>query len=301
MKKITIFCFLLVAMAGCEKTEDVTNSTEIRLTSLTTLEDNIPITVYFTYDEQGRISSASSDLDPQTSIAKADVSYSGDEMTISYGSNPTGIQKQIKYTLDASGKPMKRIESMLEIEVLTDQETRHYRYDTTRYEYDANGLLSHASGSKYDSTSISAATIYSSAKRESSQSEYINTNNNLTELNILSSYSLDSDGFITNGSSENKFLFGYDKSYANKMDFKNALLLTDLGVIVNFPYPLNKGYTNFPNHVTETMVHKDEAGTVTFSKEFSATLNLTFDTNGLVKTLNNESENPYTVTLNYNK
>lgn len=62
-----------------------------------------------------------------------------------------------------------------------------------------------------------------------------------------------------------KYSFGYANKYPNKIDFSNATLLAEFGVILKRGFPLNKAYTYLPDKISFT----DGTGSFNISEDLS--------------------------------
>ena len=304
MKKFFLLALFSSALFACNKTQDANDPKEARLVSTTSYDDsNELITTTFLYDAEGRIIRASNDLNPELALVKADISYPANEILITSQSTKFDSRIEVRYTLDLLGKPTMRIEyrHLSNGDITTQDENRQNVTDTTFYEYDSDDFLSRTIRLQYDSNWYRSGIIETTGVRMNDfTADYVNAGKNLTELNIVSTYNARLDNTYSQGSTENKFVFEYDKNYINNIDFKNELLLTELGILTpDYPYPLNKNYLNFPNKVTETIVEKDENGTETYSNDYSSMIDLTFGTDGLVKSINKDPLNEKPVTLFY--
>ncbi len=144
MNKLTVSAILIAALFFTCKKNDTVNTSEVRLLKMNSKDINSTVTssTVFDYDQQGRITRVSTTGNFPTVIV-ADITHSGSDIIIT----PTaeafpqsgGFVQEIRYTVDASGRPLRRIESSTLI--ISDLPQYTYKTDTANFEYDGTGLL----------------------------------------------------------------------------------------------------------------------------------------------------------------
>ena len=307
MKKIIVFGLLGISFLSCEKTQDVASTEQFRLTTTKAYDDDHnPYTTTISYDATGRIVKVLNTLDPQDAIVQADVTYSGSETIVNMVA-PVGYDQdmQIKFTLDGQGKPVKRVKSTIINFDNTDFRKRQVKRDTTWYEYNADGLLSLSTQNEFDSIWYnSGGSLDSSFEVKRSNTHYTNANKNLVSSETTSIIKVDAisqDIVTTNeysGTTNNSY--EYDKNYSNKVDFKNAYLLSEFYLLTWHNYPINKGYANFPNKISEISIGVDESGAEIYNEEYISSLEVKFNESGLISYIN-EDASAYPTEFIYSK
>jgi hypothetical protein len=113
---------------------------------------------------------------------KVDITYNGNEAILvlptMYDAGDE-INTEIRITIDADRKPLKRIEYRQAIDpVYSDY---RYSYDTLTFQYNAEGLLTRATGYLVDSGTWYPGQLW--IRRGTHTIDYTNTDNNITGLN----------------------------------------------------------------------------------------------------------------------
>jgi hypothetical protein len=254
---IAVWLFCIVLATSCKK-DNPAGIDEIRLTEARTTDStgNVAL-IKFQYDNQGRIKSYQYAYNNHID-KEATISYSGNKITIVYKPRSAftiSANSSVWYTLNDDQMPVQRIQ--YDSAYVGDPAIGQISIwrDTAWYKYNAAGLLTNITGTKYDSTWFRQNQDFTTDKTNYS-SNYTNTGNLVTQLSITASstYRDMNQGKeqISNSSGMEKYSFGYTQQYSNKVDFSNAALLAEFGVIFNRGLPLNKAYTNLPDKISLT-------------------------------------------------
>lgn len=313
MKKILLPIALLFLLASCKKDKEVINPDEVRILKVKSVGTNNEISyVSFEYDQQGRINKVLSYIDNQTPTLISAISYSSNEIVIKETDvNNSGIiiTSEARYTVDGSNRPIKKIYTEI-FEVLGPASIpqKTFKADTTLYEYDAAGLLVKTTRGQRDSTYTQSNPInwQISIYLIKSVTNYTNTGSNIAKSSMIETFSSKTYNSLFSATSkelrEANLAYEYDKNYANKTDFKNAIILTELGFLYGgIDCPLNNAYKNAPNKITALWVLKDENGSITSTNSFIGNYSINFNRYGFISTLNNSPAGHYNIELIYNK
>jgi hypothetical protein len=297
---IAAWLFCIVLATSCKK-DNPAGIDEIRLTEARTTDSSGNVaSIKFQYDNQGRIKSYAYAYNHHTD-KEATISYSDNEITIVYKPRTDftlSFNSSVWYSLNDDQMPLQRIQC--DSAYVADPTIGQISIwkDTARYKYNAAGLLTNITGTKYDSTWFRQNQDFITGKTNYS-SNYTNTQNLLTQLSITASSTFrDMDqGQERNssGSGMEKYSFGYTQQYSNKVDFSNAVLLAEFGVIFNRGLPLNKAYTNLPDKISLT----EAAGRFYISEDLSffpfnavgyvQSKTLKYDKNGFLSSISNNN------------
>ena len=254
MKKLTASTILIAVLFFSCKKNDTINTSEVRLLKMNWKDINGTVngSRVFDYDQQGRIIRISAAGNFPTTV-EANIAYSDSNIIITPTASVLpqggGFVQEIRYTVDASGRPLRRIESSTFI--LTDNPQFTYKTDTANFEYDGARLLIKKINSSKDSTWFNPdGTPVITIVFASSVTVYTNANNSLSQIDKTGFDSTWYDnGTISKGFSRNiseTYKFDYSKGYRNEMDFMNSVILTEYAVLPGNFYPINMSYSNFP-------------------------------------------------------
>lgn len=295
-----LFCIVLVT--SCKK-DTPAGVNEIKLTEARTTDSTGNVaSIRFQYDNEGRINSYEYSYNHHTD-KEATISYSGNKITILFKPKTDftiTANSSIWYTLNDDKMPVQRISyDSAYIADPTIGQISIWR-DTAWYNYNTAGLLTNITGIKYDSTWFRQNQDFLTGKTNYS-CNYTNTENLLTRLSITASstYRDMSQGKeqIMNGSGMEKYSFGYAQQYSNNVDFSNATLLTEFGVIFNRGLPLNKAYSNLPDNISFTdgtgrsYISDDLAFFPFNSVGYVENKTLKYDSNGFLSSISNNTAN----------
>jgi hypothetical protein len=307
---IAVWLFCIVLATSCKKDNPV-GIDEIRLTEARTTDSTGNVaSIKFQYDNEGRIRSYEYAYNHHTD-KEATISYSGNRITIVYKPKSAftiTFNSSIWYTLNDDQMPVQRIQydSMYVADPTIGQIS--IWKDTAWYKYNATGLLTNITGIKYDSTWFRQSQDFITDKTNYS-SNYTNTENLLTQLSITASstYRDMNQGKEqhSNSSGMEKYSFGYTQQYSNKVDFSNAALLAEFGVIFNRGLPLNKAYTYLPDKISFTDATgsfiSDDLTFFLFSPVgYIESKTLKYDKNGFLSSITNNNTNSNKTDFFYN-
>jgi hypothetical protein len=204
--------------------------------------------------------------------------------------------------MDGAGHPLKRIKTSIDIFSPPNNPQYTYTTDTTVYEYN-NGLLAKTTGSKYDSVWFQppGSGIQTNVTKAISNAFYINAGNKLIQITRNSS----SMGVVINSTGIHNYplttvetyTFGYTKRYSNQTDFTNATLLSELELIFDPMYPINKAYSNFPDQVVYAITKNSSGQIITDGSTTNVTIG--YNRYGFISGFNYSGQ--YLKNLIYNK
>jgi len=286
MKRLTWVLALLV-FHSCKKSNDP-NDLRLQRMEATDYMGNILYTEY-RYDGQGRITSIIEKRNNEQSVVAVTISYNGNEVALQSAPDLDPLLTQtteVRLTLDATGKLMKRIEFTYKVSKFSQpNQYGEFRYDTLLYEYDATGLLKKTTGSRRDS--LLAPPDYKQIRQFSSTTGYTNNGGSLLARDeyVTYPYRTTQGGVttISGGSSEYHQTFQYTKAFQNQTDFKNAVVLNEYQ-----PYyepPLNSNYKTMPDQVIINNLDRDMNGTVIFTSNGTIGMNRIYDEKGFLSSV----------------
>lgn len=295
-KIITSLLVLSIILACNKKNSPIAEETRLLKIKSTDAASADVFYLSFDYNSSGkiiRVSSSSNDDLPET---YASVSYVGAEIIMTappVSNNALDAIAEIRYTTDASGKPLKRISyeryqykapvNLPQVTVITD---------TAFYTYDNAGLPAKITGSGLDTTwfnppgGVQTTNLYSTYI-----ADYTNADNNLTQIakttNTAGRHKQNAGVFTTSRRTEEVYKYSYTNNYNNQLDFTNAVILSELDALFNTEYTLNKAYKNIPDKITYTMVTRDPVnGTIINSDNNTQTAVVTFNDRGIISFVN---------------
>jgi len=291
----------LFIVCSCNKSSESV-ATRLLRTESTDYNGNVFYSEYG-YDNQDRIVTITNHKNSELPALAVAISYNGNEAVLVSHPDVDPLYNrttEVHLTLDANGRTLERIE-------YTQDESKpqpfpgsgKFTKDTLLCQYDANGLLNKTTESRYDSTWSDSVSYM--AGRLTDTATYTNEEGNLTLVDEHAVYprNISQAGVITvaGGTSVYHNEFRYKKSFANKTDFKNAAVLNEY---VQYYEPwLNRNYKNMADQAIRNTVDKDINGAVIFSGTSTIDIERTYNSNGLLSTVNILSQNtPYTI-INY--
>jgi hypothetical protein len=289
MKKLLFPLLPFIALAVACKKDSHVNIDEVRLQTMKTTDSSGKISALnFQYDQQGRIISFTSSASNGTVTDLASVSYSGNEITVTYilPQSPSFYSSTVVwYKLNSNNVPDRRIETDIENEndISTQKTTQT---DTTDYIYDASGLLTKATGSFFDTTWYDDRNLgfpQIETYRTKYTRDYTNSNNTMTKvvINKTEAFTVSRSGTTHSGNeyTDATYTFEYNHKYPNKTDFNNAVVLAEAGVIFNRDCLMNKAYAYMPDKISYTETIRYSSGNPA-STNSSSSMSLTWGYNG---------------------
>ncbi|MCS3797065.1 hypothetical protein [Niastella sp. OAS944] len=208
------------------------------------------------YDKSGRVISLKDTSDPSSGFT---VSYVGDEIILQQAQTQPGSNVySARYKLNSNYLPIQRITADGRNDMTATNPSFVLYADTTKFEYDAAGLLVKATGAGYDTTwaKYSSTQTYISASRKVYTISYTNNDGKLMAVNINEAETYRTMQVGSNNSSsssaynnEEIYSFEYTKNYANKVDKINAWLFAELGLLYKGKIPMIK-YANLPDKMS---------------------------------------------------
>jgi hypothetical protein len=301
-KIITSLLVLSVALACNKKNSAVVEET--RLSKIKLTDAASPDVFYFSFDYNpgGKITKISSSVNDNTPETYAVITYNGSEIIMtapSISNTALDAASEIRYTIDAAGKALKRISyERYQYKAPVNNPQVTIITDTAFYTYDNFGLLAKVAGSNLDTTwynppgGVQTTNLYSLYT-----ANYTNADNNLTQIekvtNTAGRYKQNAGVFTSSRRMEEAYKYSYINNYSNQLDFTNAVILSELDILFNTEYTLNKAYKSIPDKVTYTMITKDLLNGTTISTDNNAqNATAKFNDKGLIVSItlgNNQS------------
>jgi hypothetical protein len=288
MRKFVYYFFLICLLSACKKDPAVTG--ENRLTK-TTIVGSSSYKSEFEYDASGRLVKNTSSQNGNAPVVQTQLNYTGNEIAISYPTEPSGIQTDTRYQLDGQNRPIKRTYSNLLTTTNPNGPEKHFDSETTDYVYNALGSLASYAGVIKDSLSYYPTTgvLQNSVDNISYTAVFEIFAGNLksvkkTSLRNYTQVNQPGGTYNIQETIEETTVFSYDKNYPNHFDFKNAFLFTELSVLPIHDYFPNALFLNYPNKAVTTKITKNAAGVVVSTSVYADEPNLTFDTNEYILT-----------------
>jgi hypothetical protein len=289
MRNCLYLFFLVILFSACKKDKPL--SGEKRLVSTTTFSSNGPIYQDFQYDALGRLTKRVTRQGGVLTVT-AGLNYTGNEVAITYPTEPSITQQDTRYQLDGSQRPSTRIFSHFE-DFTSPQgfgPEKHFGSDTTNYEYNASGFMFRYNGVLKDSLSYypTIGVLQNSTNTVRYTAVYEMEGGNLKSIkrsSVKNYFQVNQPPGTTYSfqqTEEETTVFYYDKNYPNKFDFRNAFLLTELDVLPFHQYTPNAGFLNFPNKAITTRITKNTAGNIISTDVDTQEVNLDFDKDGYI-------------------
>ena len=299
--RILTLIFVSLIFFSCSKSTDPADLRLLR-TESKNYNGNMLYTEYG-YDNQGRITTITQHENNEQPAVAVTISYNGNEATLlSYPDfEPMANEtKQVRLTLGAGGRMVKRIEYYHEVPKATAiQTSEKFRYDTLVCEYDATGLLKKTTTSSYDSASLNLT--FNIVSRSTTSASYNTVSGNLVSQDEYAVYPIITrNGSITTisgGSTERHNVFKYTKAFANNTDFKNAAVLNEYQQYYE-PW-LNSNYKNMTEQAIRNTIDKDINGSVIFTITTTIDIERTYNTEGLLSAVNIVPGTTQYIAINY--
>jgi len=299
--RILIVLLIYVLVFSCKKNADHSTIKLLRTEST----DNVGNVLRREYecDNNNRIIAIKQFQNNDEPVTAVTITYNGSEVILLSHPDIEPLYDEtteVHLSLDENGRLLKRTEFTYEVEkVFSVKPSETFRYDTLSCAYNAAGLLSSASGSRYDSTFANAT--HNSVTHFTSAATYSNDGNNLTAIDEHVDYPgvIRADGTETpfGGSSDYHNIFSYTKAFPNTADFKNAAVLNEYNLY--YEMPINSAYKNMPDQITRSSVDKDLNGTIIFSITSIIDIDRSYNNEGLLSVVTILSQNtPYKL-INY--
>ena len=244
----------------------------------------------YLHDRQGRIIKILSHVDDDEPVVTATITYGINEiMIVSYPKEDPRIDqtRSVRLILNADGLTEKRIELRHEVSVDpgTQPPMERFYYDTLVFEYDASGFVATSSRNRYDSTWISSTR--NRVRHVSSNCTFKIESDNLISSREYWEYPIidrDGDSIVyTGGSMEEQTLFSYSKSYPNRTDFKNFIVLSEYKIEHETYTPAF--YKHMPDQVKQHNINKDLIGEVFFDHGWTIDIERTYNDEGFLSLL----------------
>ena len=265
MKKLLVLLCTACFLGSCKKNDIDTSAFRLEKTEITDVNTGDKYFQSFEYNASGRIIKALSTTNNNAPVTTATISYNGNTITIvPEPVHTAGFDYvcEIRYTVDASGKPLQRAENLFdEFKSPGTFPQRDFMTDTTNYEYSPDGLLTKITGHSFDSTWYNPGAVNTNTTRRNYTFVYTNIGGNLqkADKDITERYHVTTPGgsATTLRNKAETHQFAYTKGYPNKTDFSNAVILSELEILFPKIYPVNSAYKNVPDRITYTGIVKD--------------------------------------------
>lgn len=299
MKKTLICLVSLVIFYSCKKENDPgpKKSGHTRLTKIQNTDGTNQHAWVFNYDTEGTLAGHSYVENNQPPLPWAGVFYVGDIMAVITRAEYTDDlweHTEIKLTLDAEGKVLKRTQETIKKYRGANIPQDWYLNDTVTYEYDADGLLKRAVGGQFDSTWFNPNNLEIQSFRTQSITNYTVTGGNFSSSvktgNITGNGFQNNHWFSYTKTDEETRTYEYVNQYPNKTDFSNTLYLNEHGFL---PFLLNKKYKNMPDRISWSFISKDQNGNTLTSSNGVNNYTLEFDSEGYLSTFARNQGQPF--------
>jgi hypothetical protein len=302
MRKIITSLLVLSIILACNKKNSVV-AEETRLLKIKISDAASPDIFYFSFDYNtaGKITKISTSVNNNNPETYAVITYTGPEIIITappVSNTALDAASEIRYTTDAAGKPLKRISyERYQYKAPINNPQVTVITDTALYSYDNFGLPAKVEGSNLDTTWYNPGTVQTTNLYSLYTATYTNMDNNLTQIakttNIAGRYKQNAGVFISSRRMEEVYKYSYTGDYSNQLDFTNAVILSELDILFNTEYILNKAYKSLPNKITYSMITKDLLNGTTINSD-NSTQNavVKFNEKGLIASItvgNNQS------------
>jgi len=291
MKKFA-FLFALSAVCvfispGCNKGSPFIPDAP-HLTSVQIKSDRDTTRYDYEYDGSGRVSRILTTQNNQPRTTFYDIRYNGNEIILTQSGLSTpdhNLRDTIHLFTDGNNQVLKRIKKQFsEYTGPNHNPQRSWHYDTTTYEYNADGLLMKSIRSSYDTTWYNPGSPRTTVVRSLATTTHTINDGNLVQTkeitNIAQVERTTTDVFFDNRSTELTKNFRYNLSYLNKTDFSNAAVLSEVNWFSQIPF--NKKYRNLPNHIDVVLILKDQNGSVNGSLSTQFSYQYTYNANGFI-------------------
>lgn len=244
-------------------------------------------TISLQYDAAGKIVSMQYDESGEA----AQVSYPANQVL--FTSKLSGHNQSVRLLVNGSGRVTRRYERFIQRDIAANE--TYYISDTTDYFYDSFGLLIKSEGTRHDTTRNSTDLSFVRELHTSHTITCLNTNKNLVSMSVEDKVlNVNSPVYHTN-----EYVFEYDQDYNNSMDFRNAVVLNEISLFQDYPFPMNKNYAKLPNKVTHTETYKDENGAPFYTNTSVYNTTVNFNETGWINQIDSDSYNKVPLTLVY--
>ena len=298
---------LIAALYSCKKNDFDASAIRLLKTESVDSAGNVYNTT-FEFDQEGRITKLSGVKNNGTPSVGLIITYSGNVATFSDGpwsNGPLYENRIVRYQLNNDHQPILRTEYDSFFISPPEPPQRTIKTDSTRYEYDAAGLLKKVTGTYIDSTWTNQGFVQTSTIRSTYTRDYTNSNGKLTgitthvqEKSITKNASYQASSSST---TEGTHTFEYPHNEPHKTDFSNTWLLAELHILYEPEYPLTSSYSYFPEKVTYSEVTKDANGQIINTRSDSRTLMLDLNSFGFISAYTPDGRAQNKVKLIYNR
>ena len=248
-------------------------------------------TVYnYSYDAGGKLTQISVKSSRYATPNYYQISYEPNLITVTFAdANNPGLLVNVKVllTLNANKSLAKRI-ALLNLTSSGNIPTRTYIYDTTIYQYNADGIRIGATYNHYDSTAYDQISPKSTVVTKTGSITNTISGNNLVQSRDVSNqiqvtHNATDDKTYTSAG-ESITTFDYSSAFPNKMDFSNSIVLNEVNIFSLLPIAAE--WKNLPNKAT---------GPYEIAYEYS------YNSDGLVSSRKNLNSPAYVVKYVYGK
>jgi hypothetical protein len=266
MRKLLTLLTLPVILFACKKDKGGVDTTDVRILKVidTDIASGNTSTAIFDYDQSGKITKVSATYNGNTNVV-AEITYQGPDIIIT----PMAIHNgsldatyETRYTVDPTGKPLKRIVSNMYSINDPSQPQKTFEKDTAIFEYNSAGVLSKMTGGHLDSTWYNPGVPQIMSSYSSSVANFTQAGNDLAQIiRNVTKVNRTKNGaapFVTSSSAtEEKYTYEYSKGYVNKTDFSNAVVFSEFSSLTSSDWPMQQTYAHIPDKVTGTAVERE--------------------------------------------
>jgi hypothetical protein len=292
MKIVITVILLCLLIINCKKLS--INTEAVRFINSKVLDSSGQVTYYsFEYNSSGSVIKVFESMNNNPGVLIADIEYSGNDIVIKPVRVTTAAvetDKEIRYTTNVSGQPVKRIEfDYQEFKAPANIPQKDFKMDTAVFAYDSSGLLVRVSGGYRDSTWFNGTPVQTYNISGKYETRYTNAQGNVQQVrriaNEKSRVIHSSQVFLSERSIEENLAFEYTQSYRNKTDFTNAVLLREFNILFDHEYPLSEVYAEVPGRIIVSKITRDETGKILNTENSDTRITIGYNLNGLISIL----------------
>lgn len=315
--KMLFIAIISLLLFSCKKNEAPANQGPIKLIRKEATNYNGELVkMEYVYDAQGRITTIKKAINSAPLSDAVTITYNGNEITlvsqpVDPNNRPHTFDKIVRLTVDASGKLLRKIGyAYLENGGLFP--FKRFLYDTLTCEYDPAGYLLTTTRNFVDSSrSIGRSTYeYRVTNRDSLTTIGGNLTRKIEHLQFTHHTTNDSGAttYFAAGTATKSKVYSYTKSYPNKADFKNIIVLnetqdfeglTDYYNWMDLIEPFAAGYQNIADNTEVQNVERDNSGNITDGYTTNFEFERTYTADSLLSTVDALTPGTYYIKIRY--
>jgi hypothetical protein len=282
--------FTVSIIAACEKQDNNFSNHRLIAIEFRSSPDSLTGRTNFIYDGQDRIIQIVSNENRTTKV-QMDVAYFPGEIRIVkplYGAYDMPLIDTIRFIRESNERVVTRLEHYYQMYQEYNGTLEEEQWDTATFHYDVVGFMMKEFHS-IRHHGISGATDTYCTVRRNSTITYTNSNGNLVRKHLLSistlSYDNTPDWTGSSGIFESTSDYEYSKSFPNKMDFTNSIILNEWGFFTSIS--IDKHFQNLPEKITTADVSTSVNENSSYFYQRSSRYSVTYNSDGLLATISN--------------